>query len=265
MGSKCRSAVIDVGGCRPYVWTTWMSYWWSETVWYIMRYHLAGTCPYMKSVLFDHKVKVNDGSKCRSAVIDVGGCRPYVWTTWMSYWWSETVWYIMRYHLAGTCFSRRGYYPQTLSPPGIIIPRIYRRAWSGPVSDHYLFWHLCWKLVYIWELVLWVGMKPWYYPITTKSLVFTFCLVCGCFKSVIIPITTKSSHVCFKQSLTLVFVPFSYPITTIFLYIVFFVLCVFVIVFWILCVCFFVLGWRGARRISVLVKLPARFAVITNQ
>ena len=63
MGSKCRSAVIDVGGCRPYVWTTWMSYWWSETVWYIMRYHLAGTCPYMKSVLFDHKVKVNDGKQ----------------------------------------------------------------------------------------------------------------------------------------------------------------------------------------------------------
>ena len=127
-------------------------------------------------------------------------------------------------------------YPQVLSPSLGVVP----------VSDHYLFWHLCWKLVYIWELVLWVGMKPWYYPITTKSLVFTFRLVCGCFKSVIIPITTKSSHVCFKQSFTLVFVPFSYPITTIFLYIVFFCVCVFVIVFWILCVCF--LFWGGGVR-----------------
>ena len=99
------------------------------------------------------------GSKCRSAVIDVGGCRPYVWTTWMSYWWSETVWYIMRYHLAGTCFRRRGYYPQTLSPPGINIPRFYRRAWEWsqyPITTYFdtyvenlcIYENLCYELVW---------------------------------------------------------------------------------------------------------------------
>ena len=107
----------------------------------------------------------------------------------------------------------------------------------------------------------------WYayeYPITTKSLIFHFCLVCGCFISVFIPITTKSSHIHIKLShsleLYIVTIRSLLPFLTLFFFV--FGFCDSVLNT--MCL-FFVLGWRGARRISVLVNLPARFAVITNR
>ena len=103
MGSKCRSAVIDVGGCRHMCgrlgWAIddQKRYGTSWDITWPVHVHI------WKVYFLTIKSRWMMGSKCRSAVIDVGGCRPYVWTTWMSYWWSETVWCIMRYHLAGTC------------------------------------------------------------------------------------------------------------------------------------------------------------------